>query len=187
MHVPARDRTHRVGFYDGHVELVSTVVDYLFVGLRAGQPAVVIATSEHATEFVIGLQRRGIDVEGKAAQRDFILLDARQTLSAVLRGRMPDRELFDATVGNILEAVERRRPGTVARAYGEMVDILCRDGNAKGAIALEKLWNEMMRKHPFSLLCAYSDGRSLQANRGLVDEICAQHHDPTGASTGRIA
>jgi PAS domain S-box-containing protein len=47
------------------------------------------------------------------------------------------------------------RPACV-RAFGEMVDLLWRDGRRRAAIELEHLWNEASAIHSFSLLCAYA-------------------------------
>ncbi|WP_250532488.1 MEDS domain-containing protein, partial [Caballeronia sp. ATUFL_F1_KS39] len=41
------------------------------------------------------------------------------------------------------------------RAFGEMVAILCARGESGAALRLEQLWNDLARKHAFSLLCAY--------------------------------
>jgi anti-sigma regulatory factor (Ser/Thr protein kinase) len=41
------------------------------------------------------------------------------------------------------------------RIYGEMVALLWDAGNVTAAIALEALWNDLGRRLPFSLFCAY--------------------------------
>ena len=44
------------------------------------------------------------------------------------------------------------------RAYGEMVDLLWRDGHSQAAIELEVLWNKLALSLDFALLCGYSMG-----------------------------
>jgi signal transduction histidine kinase len=64
----------------------------------------------------------------------------------------------------------------VLRLYGEMVDLLWRDGNTEGALQLEQLWNDLAHTYEFSLLCAYAMGnfyRSGDAER--FQQICRHH------------
>jgi hypothetical protein len=82
-------------------------------------------------------------------------LDAGETLSAFLVDGMPDRQRFRQRIGTALNTVRNRRYGMAIRAFGEMVDILWREGRTQAAIALEDLWNELRLTESFSLLCAY--------------------------------
>jgi PAS domain S-box-containing protein len=84
-----------------------------------------------------------------------VLFDARETLDKFMRAGRPDANLFATHVGGIIDGRIHARPESRIRAYGEMVDLLWRDGNKDGAIELEELWNELGRSRPFSLLCAY--------------------------------
>ncbi len=51
------------------------------------------------------------------------------------------------------------RGATRVCAYGEMVDLLWRDGKPDAAIRLEELWNDLAGRYEFSLLCAYQIGQ----------------------------
>jgi hypothetical protein len=117
-----------------------------------------------------------VDVGSLADGRDVVWLDARETLSAFMEGPTPNRELFEATVGNVFEKVISDRRYMVVRAYGEMVDLLWNDGNTEGALALEELWNELAAKYSFSLLCGYSMDSSLkEAHTESYKRICGHH------------
>jgi hypothetical protein len=61
------------------------------------------------------------------------------------------------------------------RAYGEMVDILWREGKIDAAIELEQLWNELASKYSFTLLCTYSVDSLLKGDCKGVDLICGTH------------
>jgi signal transduction histidine kinase len=62
------------------------------------------------------------------------------------------------------------------RAYGEMVDILWRDGNTRAAVHLEQLWNEASERHAFVLFCAYSMGHFYRASDAVSClEVCRAH------------
>jgi len=89
---------------------------------------------------------------------------------------MPDAELFQATVGGVIEK-RLRTPGTPGlRAYGEMVDVLWKAGNTDGALKVEELWNDLLDRHGFSLLCAYSMGNFYQqSDASLLEAVCRRH------------
>jgi hypothetical protein len=61
-------------------------------------------------------------------------------------------------------------------AFGEMTDLLARQGNLDGALRLEELWNELAETYTFSLLCAYSlSAFSEDTHDAALRAICNQH------------
>ena len=160
---------HDVQFYEREDFLYTAVADYLAEGVNAGEPGVVVATPEHRAGFAEALRMRGLD----PANIDVLFLDARETLAKFMSGSMPDPQRFFSTIGAVLEAHKAVR----LRAYGEMVDVLWRDGNREGAVRLEELWNEIAGFYSFSLLCAYPIGNFLkESDATLFDAICARHN-----------
>ena len=67
------------------------------------------------------------------------------------------------------------------RAYGEMVDVLWKQGLSKAAIELEILWNKLALKHSFSLLCGYSMGSFYKQTQQL-DQIASLHSEVIGTN-----
>jgi PAS domain S-box-containing protein len=175
--VAAGRNLHIVDFYDNDEVLCDHVEEFVQAGLVEGTPAVIIATPAHRQAFVERLSASGIDVEGARRRGQLTLLDARETLATFMVDAMPDPALFASSVGTIVERA--CRSGRV-RAYGEMVDLLWREGNAQAAIRLEALWNELGAHHTFDLLCAYGM-ESFQAAGGQVSlkEICRSHSQVT--------
>jgi hypothetical protein len=172
----AGDTGHDVQFYRTDAHLTRSVADFLADGVRGGQPLIVIATPEHRKAFALELHARGLDVEELLSGREAIWLDARETLSTFMESAHPNRELFFATVGSVFEQVLRKRHYLVVRGYGEMVDLLARDGNLEGAILLEQLWNELGAKYAYSLLCGYSlDNFLHETGPTKLGEVCKQH------------
>lgn len=173
---PAGVPGHDVQFYDGEDFLVREVTKFLAEGVRAGQPLIIVATEAHRREFASRLRELGFDADGSYFGSQAIWLDARDTLSAFMEGGMPNRDLFDATIGAVFERALNNRSYLVARAYGEMVDLLWKDGNVHGAIALEELWNALAAKYAFTLLCAYEMGNFYkESHSASFQRICAQH------------
>ena len=173
---PAGVPGHDVQFYDSEDFLVREVARFLAEGIRAGQPLIIIATQAHRRQFASRLRELGFDADEYYFGSDAIWLDARDTLNAFMEGGMPNRDRFEATVGFVFERVLGKRSYLVARAYGEMVDLLWKEGNVEGAIALEEMWNALAARHSFTLLCAYAMGNFYkEEHTPSFQRICAQH------------
>jgi len=167
---------HAVQFYDSEAYLASVVSEFLADGARANQPIVVIATPSHRTAFAKRLREFEVNVDALRRTQQLHLLDARQTLAEFMVGEVPDPGQFETTIGSVIMRALRGREGAPVRAYGEMVDLLWKDGNTEGAIQLERLWNDLARRYDFSLLCAYSMGNFCRANDAeAFHRICAEH------------
>ena len=177
---------HDVHFYSSEESLVRSVVAFLSAGIRVGQPAIVIATQPHRTAFAAGLREKGLDPDEILAGRVVVWLDARETLNSFMDDKLPNRELFMATVGSVFEKVLGQRQYLVVRAFGEMVDLLFKDGNIEGAVLLEELWNELASSYKYSLLCAYSIENFLHES-GVADfrRVCDQHTNALPLDTFR--
>jgi PAS domain S-box-containing protein len=181
---------HAVQFYEDEQFLVERVAEFLAAGARAGEPCVAIATGEHNAAFAAQLRSLGVDAEA------VFFLDARTTMEQFLHRGMPNGERFRQVIGGTLERVNGA--GGRVRAYGEMVDLLWRDGEPDAAIKLEELWNDLANHYTFSLLCAYPMGNFYkESDSALFERICSTHNvvrptersrtDDTGARDRRIA
>ena len=145
---------HTVQFYEDESFLRETVARYIGAGLIDDESVVVIATEPHRREFRDALVAKGIDVERACATGRLTFLDARATLDAFMVDGVPDPDRFISVICGAIDACATDGAFKRARLYGEMVDVLWRDGNPQAAIRLEELWNELGRARPFSLLCA---------------------------------
>ncbi|HEV3485250.1 MAG TPA: MEDS domain-containing protein, partial [Vicinamibacterales bacterium] len=158
---------HIVKFYDSEQSLYSIVGEFLAEGANAGDPLIVIARSSRHDALAEALRARGCDPSGHC------FLDAEETLARFMAGPLPDARLFDDSVGALVRELGGR--GAV-RAYGEMVDVLWQNGNPEGAVRLEELWNDLLRRHALRLFCAYPLGNFRKASdRELFDAVCATH------------
>jgi hypothetical protein len=173
---PAGLTGHDLHVYRTEEQLTRSATDFLAAGLQAGQPIVVIATEAHRTAFSAALRERDLDTEAILTGHEATWLDARETLAAFMEGPMPNAELFAATVGSVFERVLRKRDYLIVRGYGEMVDLLWKDGNAEAAHAVERLWNDLASNYAYSLLCGYSIDNFLHTG-GAADlrRVCKHH------------
>ena len=167
---------HEVQFYESEEFLYETVCDFLSDGVRAAQPIVVICTPQHRHAFMQWLRSLQVEPADLVDGRDVVWLDARETLASFMDGDVPNARRFLASVGGIFDKLLANRPYVVARAYGEMVDLLWKDGNTEGAIAVEALWNDLASSYSFSLLCAYAMGNFLKETHAeRFRDICSLH------------
>ena len=167
---------HEVQFYRSEATLIKSVVDFLARAVRVGQPIIVIATEAHRHAFADGLREKGLDPDEVFAGRLAVWLDARETLNAFMDGALPSRDLFMATVGSVFERILQKRHYLVVRAFGEMVDLLWKDGNTEGAVLLEQYWNELALMYKHSLLCGYSiDNFMTEAGSAGFRRVCDHH------------
>jgi hypothetical protein len=84
------------------------------------------------------------------------LLDARTTLASLMVDGVPDEGRFQTVVGQRIRECRARAGYSGVRAYGEMVDLLWRDGKPGAAIRLEESWNRLLETERICLFCSYS-------------------------------
>jgi hypothetical protein len=166
-----RDAWHGVQFYDDDQQLCPSVSDYLAGGLEAGDTLIVVSTPQHWSTFSDRLWSKGHNVDDALSRGQLIRMDARETLSLLLRDGMPDERIFRATVEPLLI---RSGGQCRTRIYGEMVDLLWKEENSRAALLLEGFWNNLHDSYPFWLLCGYQTAPVRDRSNG-VHEICAVH------------
>src|SRR5688572_2325289 len=164
---------HAVQFYATETTLFDTVATFLGEGLRAAQPAIMIATPSHRAAIVERLCGAMIDCDRAIRDGDLVLLDAQATLDLFMVDDEPHPALFHDNVGRLIEQLLNGRQ-VVLRAYGEMVDVLWKEQRADAAIKLELLWNQLASTYRFSLLCGYSLG-SFYKQPGGLEAVRACH------------
>jgi signal transduction histidine kinase len=179
-----RSGDHVVQFYQSDDFVNDAVASYLAEGLERTQPLVVIATDSRIDSVQWRLANRGYDVDRAHRQGNLVLMNARETLSSFMVGSMPDERRFEANLGRVIARSARVGREAPVRAYGEMVDVLWREGNRRGALQVEELWNELARRHSFSLLCAYAMSNfQLESDAEEFRSVCQAHQHVRAAET----
>lgn len=172
---------HAVEFFGSDLDLVATVGGYLGDGLRLGDVVVAVATPAHCQAVADVISAAGVDVAQARASGRLVEVDAAAALAKFSVGGRPDPARFDVVVGNTLRrAVQSGRP---VRAFGEMVALLWEAGQLLGVLELEKLWNDLGTRLPFSLLCAYPS-TVVEAGEApeVLAEVCTAHGHVSGAA-----
>ena len=173
---PAPPRDHIAQFYESEEALAETVAAFLSEGMQWREPTLVLATEEHWESFRFRLGAAELDLSEAIRSGRLLVRDARATLELVTVNGLVDAPSFQRHIGSLVEGMALNGGGRRMRAYGELVDILWRDGRAQEAIRLEELWNELAERHHFSLLCAYAMGNLYhEGHSEALAAVCREH------------
>jgi signal transduction histidine kinase len=145
---------HAVQFYDDEAFLFETVGLFVRSALEAGDAAVIIATPAHTDGILEQLGKQARERALNAGQ--LVVIDAEAMLARFMLNDRPSAEPFLESIDQMLTSLAATLgPGQCIRAFGEMVNILWRQGKRAAAIELEKLWAHFSEAYPLRLLCAY--------------------------------
>ena len=168
------DGEHFVQFYESDEFLLGSLGEYVGAGLAGGEACVVVATEARRAGLDVHLRAHGHDPREARVRGQFFSLDAAETLSRFMAGGSPGLSRFEEVVGGLV--ARAGAGGRRVRIFGEMVALLWAAGNRDAAIRLESLWNDLQKRRPFQLFCAYPMthfGGDAQA--GPLGHVCAEH------------
>jgi hypothetical protein len=169
---------HAVRFYESERSLALIVADFLAEGFADADPGLVVATPAMRAALVLELSARSFDVVELQRSGQFLLLDAKELLGVFMIDGQPDPTRFNTAMRETIARACRERADCKLRIFGQMVDVLWRQGQQDAAIHLEMLWNQLARKQAFSLLCGYAMGNFYKDSN--FDDICGQHSHVSG-------
>lgn len=161
---------HVVQFYEDDAFLAEVVAGYLKAGAEAGERLLVLLTAPHLAAVLERLEASGLDTGAALASGQLVTCDAEMMLQAIMRDGMPDETLFEK---HLLDAIAARAP-LPTRAFGELVNLLCAEGNHEAAVRLEAMWHSACHHLPLTLLCSYALGHFDDA-QGAFESICDHH------------
>jgi PAS domain S-box-containing protein len=165
---------HAVQFYEDERSLLERMLNFASEGLEAGDTVIVIATEPHAVAIRSRLRSPAVDVAAAIEQGRLLFLDAHATLEKFMIDGEPSTALFEAELGRLIAERSRAAAPGKLRAFGEMVNVLWQNGHRNAAIRVEELWNELQKRHSFTLLCAYALGNFFKQPAAL-QRVCATH------------
>jgi diguanylate cyclase (GGDEF)-like protein len=163
---------HLVQFYEDEAFLAEVVADYLLAGAEVGERLMVLLTPPHLEEVFQHLEAGGLDTQAAMASGQLVTHDAESVLAAIMRDGQPVEALFER---HLLAPIEAAQP-LPTRAFGELVNLLCAEGNAEAAVRLEALWHAACHRLPLTLLCGYAlQHFDRPADQAAFDAICDHH------------
>lgn len=118
------------------------------------------------------------DIGAAIEEGRYISLDADDMLSIFMVNGSLDPVQFMKSAGDLIVRAAKAVNGEHARvaACGTSAPLLWEQGNADGAIQLERLWDQIARSHGVDVLCGYSLA-TFQGGIGshVFEKICATH------------
>ena len=165
---------HSVHFYKNDNALIDRLCGVVCSGLLVGNSVLLVATPEHREQLVNCLERLEVDVRKHIREGQFSMFDAEELLSTFMVNDVPHPKLFLTSVGNVLADPKKaaRSKDQGLTVFGEMVAVLWQQGNKTGALALEKLWNDLLNDRAFHLHCAYPQSlveNDLEGMQGITE------------------
>jgi hypothetical protein len=174
-------------FYESDQSLARIVAEFLAEGFASDSPGIVIATPGQRDQIVRELAARSYDVAALQESRDLVLLDGEETLSKFMVAGKPDAQKFRDEICRLIESVRRDRAHRAVRVFGQIVDVLWRQGQRDAAIRLELIWNQLARTEASAAVCGYAIGNFYKDAR--FEDVCARQTRTvsTGGSANRTA
>jgi DNA-binding NarL/FixJ family response regulator len=148
---------HEVVFYSDDQQFLAKVSGFIAAALKAGNPAVVMATKSHRKCLIQTLKDDGFDIDRAVQQGTYISLDAAELLSGVMVGGVPDGLRFFEGLSSLIKSASESAstPNPRIAICGECVSLLCAENNVNATIQLERAGNELLKTHNLEILCAY--------------------------------
>ena len=146
---------HGLQFYSDDQYLASQAASSLLRDGLGDDCLLIVATPAHREALASALTAAGADMPALQAAGRAIFADARAALDQVMIAGRPDRARFVETFSQIVRQLLGSSGATV-RAYGEMAELLRRDGRHDAAHQLEAFANEICAMLPVTVLCGYS-------------------------------
>jgi hypothetical protein len=180
---------HAAQTYLESTDLAESVAAYVAAGFESGEPAMLVATAEHASLVTERLAASGWDALLIDERGLLVVADAESTLRRIMDGGRPSAFAFERVIGGILDELAARFPEHRVRVFGEMVNILQERGQRNEAVELEELWNRLARTRDFALLCGYRlDVFDRASQIETFPEVCRLHtHVTPGPDADRLA
>jgi CheY-like chemotaxis protein len=168
---------HTVHFHRNDSYGLDEVSEFVRAVIRSGDPVVVVATDQTRTGIASRLEKHRLDLTALAQRGLYVELDAAESLSQIMRNGRPDRECVAGVAANLERMRLSAAPNMKSRLtiFGEMANLLLRDGNPDAIAELERIWNDETKSLPFFTVCSYSmECFKGEASRTFPD-VCDEH------------
>jgi MEDS: MEthanogen/methylotroph, DcmR Sensory domain len=167
------DVHHRLQLFDTPESLGASVAAFLMEGYETGDNLLIIAKPRHFDAVLSALRARGCFPPDMDGQQRLVALDATDVLRHIIRNGQPDPLLFQRTVKPLLQSLAG---SATLRVYAEIVELLAEEEDLAGAIALEKMWNDLAGQLKFTLMCGYSSAHFAQSHAmSWLRKVCETH------------
>jgi DNA-binding NarL/FixJ family response regulator len=175
---------HAIQLHRGAESLLDGIAGFFELALRRGDATCVIATKEVREGLTDCLRARGWDVGGTSGHKRYLAVDAHDALNRFMQNGLPD----PTCLAEIAREMDQYRlavgEGTPPRLtiFGNMVTLLCAEGNVKAMLALENLWTTLTEGLPVLTLCGYPTSCLHSHSPTVWSDVSAAHRTVTHAA-----
>lgn len=171
-------RRHEAVFYSSNELRLHHWASIAKDALTTGATFLLLAFDERRERLQAMLEARGLNVVRAIRDGRFISLSVDEAISQWMVHGLPDQTRFWPAVTSVILAAARastsEQPHVIA--CGECAPSLCAQGDAKAAIRLEQLWDDLATTYNLDVFCGYSsDGCRCHDPRHLRERLTAVH------------
>lgn len=162
---------HDVKFYKDDPDLYRAIAKFIEPAFFGKDVSVIIIIDEsHIKNLKAQLSFDEAEQSGR-----LVILDEKQALDQFMRDDNPDADKFDRYLGNLIHSKLTQYSNILI--YVEMVNLLYGQGNRKGAIELERLFNNLLAQIPnAAVLCGYALNSFMgETEVPFLNEVCTCH------------
>ena len=168
---------HAAHFSADHDARLGELQRFAGRALRHGDAVVAVGRAALLDGLTSRLADDGFDLGSLAARGRYLALDAEAYLSRIMRGDEPDEAALVGLLRTLEDAHAASDDGGARDlvVFGEVAPLLLRDGNVRGALAIERIWHSHSSR--FRTLCSYCSADTKASGwHEAVGPLHAVHH-----------
>lgn len=159
-------RRHEILFCHDEAALLDGLTRFIATALKAGNPALVLATESHQDRLLERLRAQGVPIDAAIQKGTYVSLDA---------DTAPDPIRFSEALKDLTEAASKAgQEHPCVAVFGERAGRLWAAGKTDEAIRFEQFGNELVKSYVIEILCAYRLPHGQEDDHALKT-ICAIH------------
>jgi hypothetical protein len=153
--VPASD-VHCVHFFEPSRFPASEIATFLYEGLNHGESAVVMASSQHASQMELELAKRGLNIPRLTGAGLWVVTEVAELMRA-LQSDATVAMIIESYIELVIRPAQAQSDKQRVRIYGELEDaILSQLRNAEMALEVERYGNQLVAEGATKIYCGYS-------------------------------
>jgi len=167
---------HEMHVFPNHPSLESGLASCIERSLKAGKNVLALIAPRHRKGIMDALQANGVDIEASIAAGRLVPADVAEFLPQFMVNGRVDRERLLAVATELVETLERLRPGAGIYACGEVAPTLWALGDGEAAAEVERVWDEIGKRHSMEIYCTYlADDALCARDPDCYQQLCAVH------------
>jgi hypothetical protein len=165
---------HAVQLYEEGSFPSNAVLNFLLGAIQAKSGVLVVATSANLQALADSLSPRGISLTKLIQVGRIVIKDAAVLLAEITKNDRFDASEVKLALASLVDPLVHKF-GAVS-IYGEMVDLLLKDGQIDWMLEVENIWNEYCTDKEARVMCGFhADWIFPLPGMELVDRISERH------------